>query len=347
MATKSPEMLGDLGYRIMQAAGATPQVARCVVDHLIKSNLMGIDSHGIMRLPDYVNWLSTGKAAGVDRLQVVTDAPATCLIDAHFTFGPVAATRACGIATDKARQFGVGVVSVRDSTHIGRLGHYVEELAEAGFIGFVCCQAQGAGQFVAPWGGSEARLTTNPLAWGFPSGRDDGALVMDLATSAAPEGKIRLAQRQGAAVPPGWIIDAQGRPSTDPADLHGPPPGAILPLGEHKGYALALVVEALSGALSSGGCSRPGMETYTHGCNFFLMAIRVDAFGPREQFEHDLDAMLAYVKSSPPLRPETPVRVPHELEMRRRRQRSGEGIDIDDDSWRRIEQVAASMNIQI
>ena len=331
----------------MEAAGATTEVAYCVVDHLVSSNLVGIDSHGIMRLPEYVPWLPAGKAASDDRMKVITDTPATCLIDAHFTYGPVAATKAAHIAAEKARQFGAGMISVRNATHIGRLGHYMEDLAEAGFIGFVCCQARGAGQFVAPWGGREARLTTNPLAWGFPSGREKGALVMDLATSAAPEGKIRLAQRQGAAVPPGWIIDAQGRGSTDPADLHGPPPGAILPFGEHKGYVLALVVEALSGALSGGGSSWPGMETYTHGENFFLMAIRVEAFGPREEFQRDLDAMLAYVKSSPPIRPDEPVRVPYELEARLRRRRSVEGIDIDDVSWQRIVKVAEEMQVQL
>ena len=347
MVTKSPEQLKNLGRRVMRSAGASAEVAECVVDHLVQANLVGVDSHGIMRLPDYAGWLIDGRASGDDRMHVISDGGATCLIDAEFTYGPVAASKACKIAIDKSRQFGAGLVSVRHATHIGRLGHYAEDLAEAGHIGFVCCQAGGAGQFVAPWGGREGRLTTNPLAWGFPSARDDGALVMDLATSAAPEGTIRLAQRRGETIPTGWIIDAEGRPSTNPADLHGPPPGAILPFGEHKGYAMALVAEALSGALTGGGCCRPTNETYTHVCNFFLMATRVDAYMPLDSFTRDLDAMLAYVKSSKPTKEDESVRVPYELEARLRRRRAAEGITIDDTSWQRIADPADRMGIEL
>tara|TARA_B100000809_G_scaffold104972_1_gene103484 strand:+ start:1281 stop:2327 length:1047 start_codon:yes stop_codon:yes gene_type:complete len=347
MITKSPEMLRTLGSSIMQAAGATQPVAECVTDHLVSANLVGIDSHGFMRLPDYAGWLVDGKAAADDRMEMVNDGGATCLIDANYTYGAVAATKACAMAIEKSRELGAGLISVRNATHIGRLGHYAEDLADAGHIGFICCHARGAGQFVAPWGGREPRLTTNPLAWGFPSGRDAGALVMDMSTSAAPEGKIRLAQRRGEAIPPGIVIDADGQTTTDPAALHGSPPGAILPFGEHKGYVLALAVEALAGALSGGGVSRPVDEVYTHGCNFFLMAARVDAFLPRAQFEQELDAMLDYVKTSAPINPDEPVRVPYELESRLRCRRSSDGITIDDASWQRVVDLAGNLDLEI
>ena len=142
-------------------------------------------------------------------------------------------------------------------------------------------------------------------------------------------------------------LGPSGQISTDPADLHGPPPGAILPFGEHKGYALALVVEALAGALTGGGVSRPIDEVYTHGCNFFLMAARVDGFRPLEAFERDLDAMLDYVNSSAPVNPEEPVRAPYELESRLRLRRSHDGITIDDVSWQRVVDLAGDLDVQI
>ncbi|MBI85150.1 MAG: hypothetical protein CMJ81_18300 [Planctomycetaceae bacterium] len=347
MPLKSHLELKQLGSRMMLAAGAQEPVAQRVVEHLVESNLVGIDSHGIIRLPDYISWLIAGKAAGDNRLEVLQDRDATCLVDAHFTYGAVAGSEASRLAAEKARRHGVGMVSVKNSTHTGRIGEYVEHLAADGLIGFFCCNAQGYGQFVAPWGGKEARLTTNPLAWGFPSGQQNRVIVVDMATSAAPEGRIRLKSRRGESIPPGQVIDAKGRDTSDPQDLFGPPPGAILPFGQHKGYALALVVEMLSGALSGGGCLRPVDQKYTHENSFFVLAIDIESVRPLVDVSEAIDNMLDYVTGSAPIADGQEVLFPYEREQRERQHRKVAGIEVEQPTWNQIVETAESLGVAV
>jgi uncharacterized oxidoreductase len=347
VATIADEKLAQLGTAMMVAAGAAPDVAQRVVQHLVNANLVGVDSHGIIRLTDYVSWLREGKAAPDDRIEVLNDQGATAWLDAHLTFGPVAASRAAQMAADKARTVGMGIVSVKNATHIGRLGEYAYDLAAQGLVGFVCCNAQGAGQVVAPWGGTEGRLTTNPLAWGFPTGRDQGPLVMDMATSAWPEGKVRVKYRRNEKVPPGVLIDADGRESTDPHDFYDSPCGALLPAGLHKGYALGLMVEFLSGVLSGGGCSRGPAERFTHVNSFCVMAINIESVRSLEDIIGDFDAVLAWVKSSPPTRDGGEVLVPYEPETRRRQQILGQGIEVEHATWDSIVELAESLGVTV
>lgn len=347
MVIKQGDELAELCARILEKAGAEPAVADRVSRHLIDANLAGVDSHGVLRLPDYAAYLQDGRVAPDDRLEIISDRGAACLVDAHSTFGIVAAHRASQLAAERARKLGIGSVSVRDSTHIGRLGDYMENMARDGLVGFICCNAQGAGQFVAPWGGREARLSTNPMAWGFPSGRDQGPLVLDMATSAWPEGKVRLKMRMGQPVPPGRVIRADGTGTTDPNDLFGPPPGALLPFGEHKGYGLGLVVEILSGALSGGGCCHFRDTSHTHKSAFFVMAIDVRSLLPLGQTTDIIDRLLAWVKTSAPVQPDGEVLVPYELEVRERKQRSRQGIPLGDEIWRRIVSVAQELKVPL
>ena len=347
MATIGHEKLTQLGRSIMIAAGAAPDVAERVVQHLVNSNLVGIDSHGIIRLTDYVSWVQEGLAAPDDRIEVLNDRGATAWLDAHFTFGPVAASRAAQMAADKASKVGAGFVSVKDATHIGRLGEYVYDLACDGLVGFVCCTAQGAGQMVAPWGGKQARLTTNPLAWGFPSGRAEGPLVMDMSTSTWPEGKVRVKHRRNEKVPPGVLIDADGRDSTDTHDFYGSPGGALLSAGQHKGYALALMVEFLSGVLSGGGCCQGPAPRFTNANSFCVMAIGVESIRPLADVTCDFDAVLAYVKGSPPIKEAGEVLVPYEPETRQRSRVLEKGIEVEKATWDSIVKLAESLGVSI
>ena len=347
MVIKQADELDRLCARILEKAGAEPSIAERVSRHLINANLAGVDSHGVLRLPDYAAYLQDGRVAPDDRMEVISDKGAACLLDAHFTFGIVAAQRAARLAAEKARQMGIGAASVRNSTHIGRLGDYMEELAGDGLVGFICCNAQGAGQFVAPWGGREARISTNPLAWGFPSGREQGPLVLDMATSAWPEGKVRLKMRLGEPVPSGRVIRADGSETTDPNDLFGPPPGALLPFGEHKGYGLGLVVEILSGALSGGGCCHHADNSHTHQSAFFVMAIDLGSLLPLDEATSSIDGLLAWVKTSAPAQPDGRVLVPYELEIEERKRRSAQGIPLGDQIWERIVAVAGELGVPV
>ena len=349
MPIKSHEDLSKLGSRILQSAGATNEVADRVARHLAGSNLVGLDSHGIIRLPDYVVWLQEGKIAGENRMEVIKDKGATCLIDAHLSFGQIAASQSADIAVKKARAYGIGFVSVKNASHIGRLGEYVEDIALQGFIGFLCSNAEGAGQLVAPWGGKEARIATNPMAWGIPSGRASGSMVLDMATSIVPEGKIRVKVRRDEEIPNDWVLDSQGRPTTNPADLYGPPVGAILPFGGHKGYGLMLAIEALSGVLSGGGHARPAVADswFTHGSTFSIMAIEVESFRSLTEFTDDVDEMLCHMKSSPPVTPDAEVLVPYEIESREKARRLANGIMIEDTTWDKVAHIAGTVGVSV
>ena len=182
--------------------------------------------------------------------------------------------QAVEMGLERAGNCGVAAITVKNANHIGRLGSYVEHIAEANMIGLLCANSHGAGAGVAPWGGIAGRLGTNPLAGGWPDG-EGGALVLDITTSVVAEGKVRVKRNRGEPVPAGWIIDAAGRPSTDPADFYDEPRGSLLPFGGlmgYKGYGLGVVVELLGGALSGAGCARGRKARIGNGC--FLLVIR-------------------------------------------------------------------------
>src|SRR5258708_23813627 len=242
-----------LSVRLFEAAGVSEAVAERVASHLVESNLAGMDSHGIMRLPSYIEWAQNGTVVLDDRVEVLQDKGATVMLDGHATFGPVAAMRAAEIAVSKARQFGIGLVTGREVSHIGRLGEYVDVIARQGLIGFACANLQGGGQAVAPWGGRDVRLRTNPMAWGIPTRADP--IILDMATSASSEGKVRIKRRRGQQIPPGCAVDAEGSSITDPAAFYGPPAGALLAAGGHKGYGLAIVGDVLAGGNGGGGAA--------------------------------------------------------------------------------------------
>jgi uncharacterized oxidoreductase len=303
-----------------------------------------MDSHGVIRIPSYLVGLQEETIAKDDRIKVLTDQSAVALLDGQYTFGPVTASRAVNMALLKAQEFGIGFVAVRNSSHTGRLGEYVEDIARKGFVGFMCSNAQGAGQLVAPWGAKEPRLSTNPMAWGVPTGSDP--MVLDMATSAASEGKIRVKLRRQEKIPAGWAIDANGYTVTDPSQFYGPPIGAILSAG-HKGYGLALVVEVLAGALTGGGCVRPIDYLHTTQNSFVVMAIDINLFHALHEFTAVVDGLLAYVKTASPLDPDGKVLFPNEPEINERRRRLAEGIPLDDETWQQIVQAALGVGIEV
>lgn len=345
MPTISAEALKTFAIRAFEAVGVQASVAERTASHLVESNLAGVDSHGVMRLPGYLEWVTSGKVIRAEQIEIVQDHGPTVLLDGHSTLGPVVAARGADIAIDKAREFGIGLVTARNSAHIGRLGEYVEHIAREGLIGFLCCNSQGAGQIVAPWGGREGRLSTNPMAWGIPTRGDP--IVLDVATSVAAEGKIRVKFRRGEQVPPGWIIDAQGNRTTNPAALYGPPLGAILTAGQHKGYGLSIVVEALAGILSGGGFVRAGDAPDGFHNAFTILAIDVGRFGGAEQFAADADQLVAHLKSAASSTPSGEVLVPNEPEIRERRRRLNDGIPIEDETWRQLEAIGHRLNIPL
>ena len=343
MPTKTADELTRLTERILESAGVVCSVATRVAQHLVESNLAGVDSHGVVRIPSYIRWLQEGRISIQDDVEILTEQEALVLIDGHATFGPVTASRAANMAMQKAIKYGLSMVVARNSAHTGRLGEYVERLARCGFIGLMCCNAQGAGQVVAPWGGREPRLSTNPMAWSIPAEPDP--IVIDMATSAVSEGKIRVKLHQQEKLLPGWAIDADGREIREPAAFYGPPWGALLAAGGHKGYGLALVVEALAGALSAGGCVRPVDHVHEPLNSFCMLVIQVDSLRELSDFRKSVCDFATYVKGSEPIQAGGEVLLPYEPELRERRRRLTEGIPIDGSTWSEIVKVANRLGI--
>jgi len=321
------QQVASLGAQLFQAHGAAEEEARTATDALVESSLMGHDSHGVLRIPEYLDFLEDGSLRPRASIEVAKTGATTARVDCGYGFGAVGGARAMSVAFEMAGEHGTSCVSTWRCNHVGRLGAYVQMAADAGMIALATCNSPVYGHFVLPFGGREGRLATNPIAYGVPTGSDP--IVADFSTSVAPEGKIRFYRNQGRAVPEGWILDADGRPTTDPGAFYGPPRGGILPLGGaagHKGFALSLLVEILGSALA--GVSTTDREVRGNGVCFVV--IDPSRFCPLEQFRKLLDETIAYIKSSTPAPGCEEVLVPGELEFRTRRQRLREGIPIDE-----------------
>ena len=319
--------------------------ARTVAQHLIGANLAGHDSHGVLRIPQYVQAVRTGQVKPGSKPQILSETTTMASLDAQDGFGQVAACYATALAIDKARQGGIATVTVRNSFHTGRIASYTSKAAEQGFVSIVMVNAGGGGQSVAPFGGIARRLATNPIsiAAPAPSGR---SVVVDFATSVAPEGKVRDYFQKGKAVPAGWLIDASGQPTTDPNEFYGSPGGALLPLGGpvgHKGFGLAFVIDLLAGALSGAGVCRPDPPPPKDG--LFMIVLDVQRFVPLAVFHQQVMQLIDHVKSCPPAPGFKEVCVPGEIERREEQARRASGIEIPERTWAEICQVAAEVDV--
>ena len=254
----SADQLEKLGARIFEAAGVPEDEAQIVAESLVKSNLTGHDSHGFIRVPQYVDTMKKGSTVPGAELEVVSETPNTAVLKGNWGFGQVMARKAMEVAIGKARTNFVSTVTMSQSNHIGRLGEYPVIAVENGMIGMIMINNHGTGQLMTPWGGTARRLSPSPMSIGLPTGSAD-PVVLDISMSVMAEGKVRVKRNRGEKLQEGAIIDAEGNPSTEPKDLYGPPQGAILPFGGivgYKGYGLGFVVDVLAGALSGAGCSR-------------------------------------------------------------------------------------------
>ena len=334
--------------RIFQGAGSSEKEAGLISRYLVTANLMGHDSHGVIRIPQYLADVQRGNCVPDADLEVVQETPATVVLNANWGYGQTAATRAMEMAMDKAGTQAVSSVGIHNCNHIGRLGEYPAMAAERGMIGITTVNGHGAGAIVAPFGGAEGRMVTNPISVGIPTGQG-GPIVLDIATSVAAEGKVRVRRNQGQPVPMGWLVNNQGVPTTDPNDLYTTPRGAILPLGGlsegHKGYGLALIIEILSGALTRAGCAQPNHSRSGNGV--FILVLNISAFTPLEEFKREVDTFTTYVKSAKPMEGFSEILLPGEIESRQVEARRANGIAVDDETWSQIKSSAAEYGVTV
>jgi len=342
MPTFSANQLRRLGQAIFEAVDTPRDVAQRVSDSLVTSNLMGHDSHGVIRIPSYLRQISEGQIVPQARPEVVQETPTTALIDGHWAFGQVVAARGMEIAIGKAKEHNLAAVGMFHCPHIGRVGEFPAMAAQQGMVGITVCNSGPPGGNVAPFGGRKPFFSTNPLALAVPAG-ERSPLLLDFATSVVAEGKVRVARNRGKQIPLGWIVDSEGRASSDPRDLYEG--GALLPFGAHKGYGLALFVDILGGILTGTGCT--SMPDYDGGNGTFAMAIDIQNFRPLDLFKAYMDQLLAGVKEVPLAPGFEEILIPGEIEYRTQAQREQEGIFVEEVTWAQIVEAAQRLGVDV
>ena len=314
MQLVAPGQLEEMAKRIFAAAGAPEDLAAHVARHLVKANLSGHDSHGVIRIPAYLRGIQQGTIVPDARPEVLRDSPAAAVVDGNRGFGQVAASYALDVAIQKAETAGVGAASVRRCNHIGRLGDYGESAAERGYIALVMFGSAGPNSgHAAPFGGAARHLGTNPWSVGVP-GKRITPVVVDFATTVVAEGKIQVARAKHAPLPPGSIVDKEGNPSTNAEDFYAG--GMILPMGGHKGYGLSLVAALLGAGLTA---EQPATEG--RGGGVFVLAVNPRAFTSEEAYAGTIDNLAGAVKAVPAAPGYSEVLLPGEPEANSRPER--------------------------
>jgi len=353
---KIPEQrLREFTYGVFKAIGCSDGDAVLATDVLVTSDLRGIDSHGVARLSGYVRLWENGRLNPTPDIRVVHETATTATVDGDRGLGLVVAPYAMDIALEKARQYGSGWVAIRNSNHFGIAAYHALKAIEHDMIGFAVTNAS---PLVAPTFSTERLLGTNPICYTFPAGSYP-PVVVDMATAAAANGKLEIAQRMNVPVPEGWVLTPDGQPTTDPNAVTAG--GALLPLGSeygrgsHKGFGLSATVDILSGVLSGANYGpwvppfvafldplpdQPGM-----GVGHFVGAMRVDGFRPVAEFKASMDHWITRFKNAKRVNPEQGVIIPGEPEYQATQQRKAQGIPLTAKVVESLEALAAKLGI--
>jgi hydroxycarboxylate dehydrogenase B len=336
------DRLNRLVSAMFAAAGCAPSEQERIAHYLVEANLVGHDSHGVIRAPTYIEWLRAGKVLANQSLKIVFENEAMAVVDGQFGFGQVMGEEAMKLGIDKAGRQGVAVVALRNSGHLGRIGDWAEMAARAGKVSLHFVNTSGGGILAAPFGGTQRRLSANPIAAGVPVSNGP-PIILDISTCTIAEGKIKVAFNKGVTVPDGCILDGQGLPTNDPKAFYTSPPGAILPFGGHKGYSLSVIAEVLAGALTGGGCSHFGVDRVAN--NMLSIILDPAFFRSADEFTAEIDQFIAHVKSSKTVTPDGEILMPGEPEARTRVKRVRDGIELDDTTWSQIVAMSQSLGV--
>jgi LDH2 family malate/lactate/ureidoglycolate dehydrogenase len=332
------DRLTRISAALLQAAGASQEEADAVATGCVNANLAGHDSHGVIAVPTYIDRIKAGHIVPGATWTIVQESPTTTVIDGHWGFGFHVNAKAMALTIAKAKTANVAACTVFRQSHVGRLAAYPLMAMREGMIGIATADSGRSPKHVAPFGGKEARLGTNPISIAVPSDLD-APFYLDMATSAVAAGKIQLAVARGEKIPTGWIIDAEGRHTTDPTQYRKG--GALLPLGGTEGYkgsGLAAVVEVLCGLLTGLGFGVEPTGRHNDGC--FMAVFNVAAFRPLKEFKREVAEFARYLKSTPPSEGSTGVYYPGEIEGVREQQRLRDGIEVEDATWDKLRALA-------
>jgi LDH2 family malate/lactate/ureidoglycolate dehydrogenase len=317
--------LATFATAVLEAVGVPAADAELVAESLVEADLWGHQSHGVMRLSWYVNRIRAGVMRSVTAPETLADMGAVVVVDGRDGVGQVLAAYAARTAVGRARDHGVGVAAVRNSNHFGTAAYFTRMAANDGCVGILTTNASPA---MAPWGGREKTIGTNPWSIAAPAGKYE-VVVMDIANTAVARGKVYLARQRGEQIPPGWAIDSDGVPTTDPAAAIN---GVILPMAGHKGYAISLMMDVLSGVLtgSAFGSAVHGPYEFDQrsGCGHLFIALDVAAFLEYDTFIGRVEQLIDEVKSVPPARRVNEIFFPGELEARAKAQNATRGLTL-------------------
>lgn len=326
MPTVSAADLRVLMHELLAASGTADDIARMVGDSLVDSNLAGHDSHGVIRILHYLEVAANGEVDPAAVPEVIRDHGATLTIDGKWAWGQRSMWMATEAACEKARQFGIGAAVVTNSYHIGRVAPYVEYLARNRMIGVAMSNA---GRAVAPFGGRQRVMGTNPIAWAVPRDSANEPICLDVATAYIAEGKVRVARAREVEVPEGAIIDGDGYPSVNPNDFYDG--GALLTFGGHKGSGFSILAQLVGVGLAG---SHPDLLAQHRGGNGpLVIAIDVSAFVEPDEFARRIEDQAAEIRRSEPAAGVDSVLLPGDPELVNRQIREQEGIPVPDSTW--------------
>ena len=319
---------------MVRLGGSHEDECRIVAEHLVGANLAGHDSHGVGIFQAYVNNLQRGLLVPNVSAKRYLDEGVFLQYDGQKGYGQSVAAEVTEHAITRARAIGICVATLKNSHHIGRVGTYAEMIADAGFVSIHFTNVTDHHTMVAPFRGAESRFGTNPITMAMPTSNPEEPIILDMATSVVAMGKIRVANDSGKTVPKEWLIDSNGQPTSDPGVMFSEPLGALQPFAEHKGYALCLMAELMSGALSGGGTIQPGNERLDGIINTMTMIVMdPHRLGDANSIAREVDAMVEYTKSARPADPDKAVLVPGDPERIARKERGANGIFIPEGTW--------------
>jgi uncharacterized oxidoreductase len=353
MITIPAPQLERLAADTFLAAGSSRAEADRIAHYLVAANLTGHDSHGVVRVPRYLQMLKEGMVYADRAIEVVTETPVIAIVDGQFGYGQTVAPEAVAIGIRKCKEMGLSAVGLRNAGHIGRVADWAEMAAAEGLVSVHFVNAAGS-PLVAPFGGAQRRFSTAPYCVGVPlPGR--APLLLDFATSIVAEGKVLVASQGGRPIPGDALIGPDGKTGDDPHLLYGDyeksgrrdirnGTGALRAFGEHKGSGLALMCELLGGALTGNGAATPGRR-FTNGMfSFYVDPARID---PEGLFPKEVQRYIGFVKEAKPATPDSEILLPGEPEQRTRAKRLAEGVPLSEETWTLVLAAARGAGVDV
>jgi LDH2 family malate/lactate/ureidoglycolate dehydrogenase len=338
-----PDRLLNFATEAYVAAGMSREDAHLCADTLVQADLWDHQSHGVMRLSWYAARLKAGVCDPRAKPELVVDAGGLALLDGHDGMGQVLTARAAQEAVRRAKAHGIAAVGIRNSNHFGTALYFTLMAAREGCVAFLSTNASPA---MAPWGGRKKIVGTNPWSWACPAG-SHAPMVLDIANTGVARGKIYLAKQKGQSIPEGWAINAAGAPTTDPSEAID---GIILPMAQHKGYAIALMMDMLSGVLTGSGfgleIAGPYQAERRSRAGQLMIALNIEAMQPLTEFNARMDELISQIKSVPLAQGFPEVFYPGEIEARNDVKNRKEGLLLPDDTLADLKKVASEYGLQ-